>query len=375
MNNQLVSESFNRVLTSSIRMLCLLGIASIMLIATDDATAKSKKKEKKQQEAKEYIWPAPPSEPVIKFEREFNSEKALVPVKKSRWKDALLGKEDEKASKLVSPYSVHVDAQGRVLVADMNIGGLAVFDFEKKIFSIIGDSGEGTLDQPIAVATDRLGRIYVTDGRAQRVVVYDLNGKFLNNLGEIGEFERPVGVVVDNQRELVYIADTLKHDIRVFNFDGERVSIIGKRGLEPGEFNFPTSLALDKAGRLYVVDSMNFRIQVIDPDNEEIGIIGEQGGGYGQFSRPKGVAVDSDGNVYVSDAAFGNVQMFDPAGALLLVIGKPGGHPGEFLLPADMTVDAQDRIYIADLGNKRIQIFQYLGKPDLEEPESNESDQ
>ena len=43
--------------------------------------------------------------------------------------------------------------------------------------------------------------------------------------------------------------------------------------------------------------------------------------------------------------------------------------------PADLTVDAQDRIYIADLGNKRIQVFQYLGKPDLEEPESSQSDQ
>jgi DNA-binding beta-propeller fold protein YncE len=322
------------------------------------------------------VWPAPPSEPVIRYLREFSSEKEFADQKKSNWKDALLGEDDSKFWALTTPYSVHVDAQGRVLVSDTNLPGLAVFDFEKQEFSMIGMQDPGMLNQPIASASDRSGRLYVTDGRGQKVAVYDASGAFLKNLGESGEFERPVGVAVDDARERVYVADTLKHHIAVFDFEGRRLPSIGERGVEPGQFNFPSNLAVDGDGRLYVTDSMNFRVQVFEPDSEQVTTIGEQGTAFGQFSRPKGVAVDSDGNIYVADAAFNNVQMFSRDGALLMFFGAGGSAEGSFYLPAGLTVDAQDRVYVADQGNKRIQVFQYLGKPELEPAEikANNSD-
>jgi sugar lactone lactonase YvrE len=371
MKNQLAENLIERIMPSSLQLIGLICAVSILFIASDEALAKKKTEKAETEEVKEYVWPAAPQEPVIKFVREFSSEKDLKPVKKkSRWKDRLLGEvEDEQSSKLVSPYSIHVDMRGRALIGDLNFGGLPVFDFENQTFSIIGNSGAGALEKPITVATDRFGRIYVTDSQKQKVVIYDQNGKFLNTLGGDGEFERPVGIAIDNQRERIYVSDTLKHDIRVFDFEGERISIIGKRGADSGEFNFPTALALDSAGRLYICDSMNFRIQVIDPESEDIQIIGEQGGGLGQFSRPKGVALDSDGNIYVSDSAFANVQIFNPAGQLLMAFGKAGTGPGEFNLISGLTVDSQDRIYIADRGNKRIQVFQYLGEPKIEKTE------
>jgi DNA-binding beta-propeller fold protein YncE len=387
MKTKLAGLSSRRSFQSSTLLTCLFITASIMLMVSADATAKSKKKEVEKEEVKEYVWPAPPSEPVIKYEREIRSEQVFDKVKKSGWKDALLGKEEEKNKSLVSPYGVHVDQKGRLLVADMNLGGLAIFDFEKKEFSTLGSTGTGTLEQPIAVASDHFGRIYVTDGRGQKVAVYDQNGKFLNILGESGEFERPVGIVVDDQRERVYVADTLKHDIRVFDFEGKRTSIIGKRGVEPGEFNFPTMLALDSAGWLYVVDSMNFRVQAISPDiensediediedSDDIIIISKQGTSFGQLARPKGVAVDSDDNIYVSDAAFNNIQVFNREGKLLLILGERGVGPGEFGLPAGLAIDGQNRLYVADLQNQRVQVFQYLGQPKLEETENSNPDQ
>ena len=96
MKIQLARHSFRWALLSSARLMCLMGIAGILLISSDYAMAKSKAKKDQQEEVKEYVWPAPPSEPVIRFAREFRSEQVFKKAKKkSRWKDALLGEEDE----------------------------------------------------------------------------------------------------------------------------------------------------------------------------------------------------------------------------------------------------------------------------------------
>ena len=107
MKIQLTKSSFRRILQASVRLVFVVGISSILLIASGEATAKKKTKKVETEEVKEYVWPAAPQQAVIKFTQEFNSEEDLKPAKKkSRWKDTLLGKEEEKSSRLVSPYSV-----------------------------------------------------------------------------------------------------------------------------------------------------------------------------------------------------------------------------------------------------------------------------
>jgi DNA-binding beta-propeller fold protein YncE len=370
MNIQLTKYFFKRVWKSGLPF-GLLATVSILLLVSACGTAPSQPEE----EVTDYVWPAPPSQPVIRYLREFRSELDVEAEKKSNWSDALLGKEQELIWSLQSPYGVNVDGQGKVMVADTKLPGLAVFVFAEQKFSMVGSDAPGKLSQPVGAATDRFGRIYVADGKGQKVAVYDQNGIYLNDLGGGGEFERPVAVAVDSVRERVYVSDLKKHHVAVFNFDGEQVSVIGERGVEPGQFNFPLDLALDAEGRLYVVDSMNFRIQVFEPDDGAVTTISEQGTAAGQLARPKGVAVDSDGNIYVSDAAFNNVQVFNRGGDLLMVLGAVGIGPGGFSFPAGLAVDAQDRLYVADQGNRRIQVFQYLGKPSYEGQKDSGSDQ
>ena len=46
--------------------------------------------------------------------------------------------------------------------------------------------------------------------------------------------------------------------------------------------------------------------------------------------------------------------------------------PAGFYLPAGAHVDRNDRIFVADQYNRRIQMFQYLGKPLVGKPKSDE---
>ena len=369
-NTRLNEGSIAQGLTGAILTAAL---GSLMLLFSACATAPQ---EVAQEEEREYVWPGSPAQPVIRWEREFRTEKEFaVEDKKSSWKDALLGEqeEDERYVYLRTPYGVHADGAGRILVADPGLVGVSVFDYRMNRFSTLGAEESMRFSGALGVASDSKGNTYVTAGGDANVLIFDISGNFVRSIGENDEFGRPVGIAVDDQRGRIYVADTLKHHIAVFDLDGQALQTIGTRGQEAGQFNFPLTIALDDDGRLYVLDSMNFRVQILEPDGKPVSTISRQGDRPGELSRPRGIALDSDGHIYVSDVAFNNVQIFDQEGRHLMTFGGAGNGPGGFQFPSGLAFDAEDRLYVADQLNKRIQVFQYLGKPDLEENESADS--
>src|SRR5262249_58756503 len=90
-----------------------------------------------------------------------------------------------------------------------------------------------------------------------------------------GELETPSGLAIDRGRSLLYVADAKKHQVLCYAAgDGALVRAIGKRGIDAGEFNFPTNLSVDSNGRLYVTDTLNFRVQVFDGSGSFVSSIG-----------------------------------------------------------------------------------------------------
>jgi DNA-binding beta-propeller fold protein YncE len=310
----------------------------------------------------ELVWPLPPEQPRIKYVGALHSEDQIVPPESTMTslRNSLLGKTGKGGRQLKKPYAVHADNEGRVFVADSGWGKVLVFDEQNKSFSVWGTNGKGILAKPLGVSSDNQGNIYVTDSLKKRVVVFNPDGMFLRAMGKKGELERPIGIVIDDERDRVYVVDSKAHHIVSYNKNGELVETLGKRGAEPGEFNWPTNIALDSSGNLYVVDSMNFRIQVLNPDGTHYKSFGSNGDGRGQFVRAKGIAVNSLGHIYVTDAAFNNIQIFNDEGALLLDVGSMGREPGQFILPAGLFIDRNDQIYVSDQYNFRVQIFKYL---------------
>ena len=72
-------------------------------------------------------------------------------------------------------------------------------------------------------------------------------------IGRDGDLESPAGMAIDTGRQRLYVADSKKHQVFCYSTaDGTAVRTIGRRGSEPGEFNFPTNVSVDKEGRLYV---------------------------------------------------------------------------------------------------------------------------
>ena len=140
------------------------------------------------------------------------------------------------------------------------------------------------------------------------------------------------------------------------------VEVLGERGTQAGQFQYPTGLAVDPEGILFVADSYAHRLQRITPGGG-VSVIGGRGSGRAQFLSPQGVATDNDGAFYVAEQGNCRVQKFTREGVLTLVFGRPGREDGEFLGPTAITVaPSTGDIYVADTGGSRVQRFNAEGR-------------
>ena len=313
-----------------------------------------------EQHVGDLVWPSPPEQARIRFVKAYRGQ-IDVEDKTSR-KYQLLGMEDDPLW-LRKPYGVTVSADGnRIYVTDTKLHGIAVFDLVKHKAYPFHTDGVGGMETPVEVRSDSRGRLYVTDVGARKLNVYSPQGKTLLSLGQTEGMERPTGLAVDEAHNRIYVSDSMRHHVLVYDLQGRFIRVIGERGGQPGLFNYPAQLAVDREGKLYVVDMGNFRIQIFSPRGEFISTFGKVGDRIDSIVRPKGIGVDSEGHIYIIDAVAHNFRIFDAEGRLLLIVGKFGFHSGRFRLPAGLFVDAQDRIYVADSGNGQIQVFQYLSE-------------
>lgn len=318
------------------------------------------------------VFPAPPDEPRLVYEGSIYGSADLIAVDaqmRLRW---LVTGEGPKTEPLNKPNTIAV-FRGRIFLSDSVDAVIRVFDVPNRRHFTIGADEPGKLAKPLGIDVDRNGNLYVADSSAKVVMVYDPNGRFVRRIGNASWFDRLANVTVDPKGDRIYLVDvggvaSQQHRVRVVDAaSGEHLFDFGKRGKEPGDFNFPRDLVVGKDGRLYVVDSGNFRVQVFDRDGRFLKSFGTIGRQVGQFARPKEIAVDPAGNIYVVDTAFGNFQIFSAEGELLMFVGSRSEQdgPARYMLPAGIYVDEDGRIYMVDQWFRKVDIFRpHSLKPD-----------
>lgn len=277
----------------------------------------------------------------------------------SRLSDMILGASG-RPKVLFRPFTIATDGQGRLLVVDTSTRAVHLLDQARNKHEVLLGPARQRFRSPIGLDTDASGNIYISDSLLGKIFVFDKNGRFRHFLGDIrgeGFFKRPTGLTVDRATNRLYLTDTLRHKIYVLDPQGKIEREWGKRGSGPGEFNFPTAVAVAE-GRVFVLDAMNFRVQVFTPTGDYLSSFGSPVNEPGGFFRPKGLAVDAQNKlVFVVDAMFEVVQAFTFDGKLVMAFGHPGSGPGEFRLPAGICIQPDGRILVADSYNRRIQIF------------------
>jgi len=123
------------------------------------------------------------------------------------------------------------------------------------------------------VTIDSRGRLYLLSTETSKVYVYGPDEVFLFSFGSKGgtprHLSQPRAVAIDEERELIYVSDYMRHSILAYSMKGEYKFEFGGRGSAPGWFNFPEDMTINKKGQLIVADLFNRRVQVLEVKYEE----------------------------------------------------------------------------------------------------------
>jgi sugar lactone lactonase YvrE len=346
-----------RIIFKSLALRRRCGLTAALLGVLLAGCAGKPKTQAEAGDAAPKIWPAPPETARIAFVQSVHEPrdvgvKASALTRFGRW---ITGSTKGNEA-LEKPFGIALDEQDNLCLTDTSANVVCYYERDKKKWHRWGKIGRVRFASPVAVAKHG-ATIFVADSALAAVVGFDESGKLLFQAME--HLSRPSGLAILGDR--LFVADSQRHCVVVFDLQGRFQTEFGRRGLGPGEFNFPTHLSADEQGDLFVTDSMNGRVQVLDAQGHFKAQAGSLGDSPGHFGRPKGVAVDSLAHLYVIDALFDNIQIFDAKGKLLLSLGEPGRGPGEFWLPNGIAISRHNEIYVADSYNRRVQIFKYIG--------------
>jgi sugar lactone lactonase YvrE len=362
---------------SALRLATTLLFAAVLTgCASDQIRGQFKVDHRSEKERRDAVWPQPPDKPRYRYVGELVGEPNFERIDNSahglqtalHWIVGLF--EADEQLLLQRPQYGVVSDSGRIYVVDTGRSAVMVFDpnppadeKDKKGGGqlLLWDALNATtrFESPVAVALAWNGDVVVSDVAHGAVLRLNDRGELLGKIGA-GLLKRPTGLAFDAERGLLYVADTIAHDIKVFDASGMLVDTVGTPGESASEFNAPTHLSF-AGGHLYVSDTFNNRIQVFDREGRHARSFGERGLHIGNFARPKGVAVDDAGIVYVVESYFSHLLAYNANGQLLLGMKGSGLPEGDFLLPAGVWTDKRGQVYVADMFNGRVVVFQFLG--------------
>ena len=227
------------------------------------------------------------------------------------------------------------------------------------------------------LADGETDRLFIADSNHNRIVVTSLAGRVIETVGSglqgdgdgifpQARFYRPQGLALDD--ELLYVADTENHQIRVVDFQARAVHTI-----DVPRLNSPWDLAL-RTGILIVAMAGPHQIWVIDllhdqaypyagtgEEERRDGAVGEAA-----FAQPSGLAIDRH-TLFVADAESNTIRsvalppsnlVTTVAGGNLFDFGDRDGTGDGARLQHPLGIAIHDgRVLIADTYNHKIKML------------------
>jgi 6-bladed beta-propeller protein len=194
---------------------------------------------------------------------------------------------------------------------------------------------DGYFRQPTDVAWDSDDNIYVSDGYTNaRIAKFDKHGSWVKSWGSRGsggphadenpgQFNTPHNIGIDRQNN-VYVADRGNRRIQVFDTDGKflrmvhlnvpydktRHPVLGNLPANPPDETAPWTLCITNGPTqyLYTSDQEPGRLYKLSLDGTILGMLGESGRDVKQFNWVHGLACPSEDLLYVADMNNWRVQ-------------------------------------------------------------------
>ena len=193
-----------------------------------------------------------------------------------------------------------------------------------------------------------------------------------------GYFRGPTDIAFDSNDNM-YITDGYTN-ARVAKYDrrGAWVKSFGSRGSggahadqNPGQFNTPHNIAVDRQDNVYVADRNNRRIQVFDTngtfkrfiflnaayEKTHHPVLGNLPAASPDETQPWTLCITSGATqyLYTSDSEPGRIYKMTLEGRILGTLGVSGRDAKQFNWIHGLACPADDTLYVADMNNWRVQ--------------------
>ena len=235
-------------------------------------------------------------------------------------------------------YGVAVDDNGTIYATDYSYNTIKVFRPDGTEGEIGGpDEAGGNLCGPWGITIlDNI--LYVASSLNHMVKVYSTDGGFISGFGGRGKgnsvFSLPQGICTDG-KEMVLVAGFGNKRIQVFSLKGSFI----KSFLCSNE---PCDVAVDPIGNVHVALNGNNCIAVYSQDGTQI-----ERYSYGDIFNPIGIYIDGEGNRFI--CSYWYVYITDPSGTLVSTRWIPDSW--------GITVDKNGTIYVAEFEKNQVSVY------------------
>ena len=271
---------------------------------------------------------------------------------------------------LLEPTSIFWDPKANELwVADTRNNLVGAFTKEgTPLFAF----GSRELSEPAKIAVDGRGRVYVLDNDRSKVKVFSYRGEYIGPLDPPGVGPRPSfsAITFDVDGNL-YLAENESCRVLVYGPDGKPRQRFGECGIESGQFQAITGIAVGK-DQVVVTDAQGVSVQVFDKHGDFVRGWGKHEMGIQNFSLPQSVAIDGLGRIIVIDTLRHEIKFFDGEGNFLDRFGGLGWRLGQVAFPTGVASNGADGLFVVEKGNSRVQAFVEVEGPfPSENPNAN----
>lgn len=284
------------------------------------------------------------------------------------WEQSIYGWGPAQDQQFEAVYSVAVGPEGDIYATDPAKSRILVFSRfgeYKRTLQTGGDGrAQGEFKTPAAIDVDSLGRLYVAESSAKKLLVFGEDGAFIR--------EWPVATQargVDVEAGEIYVLG--EGVVYVYDLSGVLLRQWGSRGKAPGQMDAYQGIAVHE-GRVYIADAYNKRIQAFDTNGTlawsnpttrtpspsfESTAVTEEDIKF-EWDLPTDITVDGAGRLIVVDAFRFQIAVLQSSGGSLVdSYGDFGTAEGQFFYPTSIEYDAdRDRFIVADTQNRRVQI-------------------
>lgn len=290
-----------------------------------------------------------------------------------------------------NPRRVAGGPAGTVLVSDRQYGTVVAVDRDS--LQAVWSAQLPAEGRPFGLGAHNR-QVFVGNTVTKRVEVYRIKGSggadtrlsYAYSLagadGAPAVFDKPIGIGVDPDENLVVVLDGAAKSVSLFRRDGTFVDSFEPRGSDNTLLS-PVSLSVDPLRQEILVGDYGdpapiwtncsfcgaaapARILIFDYRGALLSEIRGDGTSHlsTRFARVQGLAASVDGRIFAADPLGSRVLVLDRlTGALLEKLGTEGTEPGQLMLPTDLWFDSGtgDLFISNNRGARRIEVLRGAG--------------